>query len=48
MRRNMVDVDVKMKFTINKYSQVFNRVSPGYGALAEFILIHQYLGVPGE
>jgi hypothetical protein len=48
MGKNMVDVVVKIKFSNNKYSQVFNRVCPGYGALAEFIIIDQYVGVPGK
>jgi hypothetical protein len=38
----MVDVFMKMKFSINKYSQVFSTVGPGYGGLAKFIL-----GFPG-
>jgi hypothetical protein len=29
--KSMVDVVMKMKFRMNKYSQVFNRVGPGYG-----------------
>jgi hypothetical protein len=32
----MVDI-MKTKFCISKYSQVFNRVGPCYGGLAEFI-----------
>jgi hypothetical protein len=36
-----------MKFGINKYSQVFNRVGPGYGGLAKFIIIDQCVGFPG-
>jgi hypothetical protein len=44
----MVDVVIKMKFNINKYSQVFNRVGPGYGGLADLIIIDQYVGFPGE
>jgi hypothetical protein len=43
----MVDVVVKIKFTVNKYSQAFNRVSPVYGGMAEFIIIDQYVHVPG-
>jgi hypothetical protein len=48
MRKNMVDVVIKMKFNINKYSEVFNRVGPGYGGLAKFIIIDQYVCFPGE
>jgi hypothetical protein len=47
MRKNMVDV-MKMMFSINKYSQVFNRVGPGYGGLEKFIIIDQYFGFPGD
>jgi hypothetical protein len=42
----MVDV-IKIKFSI-KYSQVFTRVGPGYGGLAQFINIGQYVGFAGE
>jgi hypothetical protein len=37
-----------MKFRINKYSQVFNRVGPRYEGLAKFIIVGQYFGFPGE
>jgi hypothetical protein len=37
---------MKKKFKINKYSQVFNRVSLGYGGLAKFIIIDHYFGFP--
>jgi hypothetical protein len=48
MRKNMVDVIMKLKFRIKKYSQVFNRIGPGYGGLTKFVIIDQYVGVPGE
>jgi hypothetical protein len=48
MRNNMVDVVMKMKFSINKYSQVFNIVGPVYGVMTNFIIIEQYVGFPGE
>jgi hypothetical protein len=48
MRKNMADVVVKMKFSINKHSQVFYRVGPCYGEWAKFIIIDQYAGFPGE
>jgi hypothetical protein len=44
----MVHMVMKIKFGINKYSQVFNRVGPSYGGLSEFIIIDQYFGLPGE
>jgi hypothetical protein len=44
----MVNVDMKTKFSINKYSQVFNRVGPGYGGLEKLIIIVEYVGFPGE
>jgi hypothetical protein len=47
MRRDIVDVDMKIKFSVNKYSQVFIRVGPGYGGLAKFIIIDQSVGFPG-
>jgi hypothetical protein len=39
---------MKMKFSINKYSRVFNRASPGYGGLEKFIILDQYVDLPGE
>jgi hypothetical protein len=48
MRKNMVDMVMKMKFRIKKYSHVFNRIGPGYGGLTKFIIIDQYVGFPGE
>jgi hypothetical protein len=44
----MVDMDMKMKFSINKYSQLFNRVGPGYRGVAEFIIVDQYVGFLGK
>lgn len=44
----MVGVVMKMKFSVNKYSQVLNRVRPGYGGFVEFIISDQYVGFPGE
>jgi hypothetical protein len=44
----MVDMVTKMKFRISKYSQVFNRVGLGYGGLAKFIIVYQYIGFPAE
>jgi hypothetical protein len=35
----MVDVGMKIKFRIEKYSQVSNGVGPGYGGLTKFIII---------
>jgi hypothetical protein len=37
----MVDVAMKMKFRIEKYSQVSNGVGPGYGGLTKFIIVDQ-------
>jgi hypothetical protein len=48
MRKNMVDVVVKMKFIINQYSQHFNKVGPVYGGLEKCIIIDQCVGFPGE
>jgi hypothetical protein len=48
MWKNMVDAIMKMKFRINKYSQVVNRVGSDYGGFAQFIVIDQYAGFPGE
>jgi hypothetical protein len=48
MRKNMVDMAMKIKFIIVKYSQVFNRVGPGYGGLVKFKIVGQYVGFPGE
>jgi hypothetical protein len=39
---------MEMKFIINKYSQVFYRVSPAYGRLANFIIVDWYVGFPEE
>jgi hypothetical protein len=44
----MFDVVMEMKHGINKYSEVFYRVCPGYGGLSKFIIIEQYVGFPGE
>jgi hypothetical protein len=44
----MVDVVMKMKFSINKYSQIFNRVDPCYRRLTKCIILDQYFGFPGE
>jgi hypothetical protein len=44
----MVDVVMEMKFSINKYSQVINRVGTGYAGLANFMIINQYAAFPGE
>jgi hypothetical protein len=48
MRKNMVDVFMRMKFRIKKYYQVFNRIGLGYGGLTKFIIIDQNVGFPGE
>jgi hypothetical protein len=48
MRNNMIDIVLKMKFSINKYSQVFNRVCQVYGGFEKIVIIHQYVGFPGE
>jgi hypothetical protein len=37
----MVHVRMKMKFRVEKDSQVSNGVGPGYGGLTEFIIIDQ-------
>jgi hypothetical protein len=39
----MVDMVMKMKFIIVKYSQIFNRVGPGYGGLVKFTIVDQYV-----
>jgi hypothetical protein len=44
----MVDVVIKMKISINKYSQVFNRVVSGYGEMTKFIIIDQRGSSPRE
>jgi hypothetical protein len=44
----MVDMVMKVKFRIKKYSQVFNRIGPGYGGLTKFIIIDQCVGFHGE
>jgi hypothetical protein len=44
----MVDMGMEMKFSFNKYSQALYTVGPGYGGMANFIIIHQYVGFPGE
>jgi hypothetical protein len=48
MRKNMVDVVMKLKFRIGKCSQVFNIIGSGYRGLTKFIIIDQYVGFPGE
>jgi hypothetical protein len=48
MRKNVVDVVMKMKFIVVKYFQVFNRVGPGYCELVKFTIIDQHVGFPGE
>jgi hypothetical protein len=37
MRKNMVDVVVKMKFRIGRYYKVCNRIGPGYAGLMKFL-----------
>jgi hypothetical protein len=37
-----------MKFSVNKHSQVFYRIGPGYGRLTKFITVDQNVGVSGE
>jgi hypothetical protein len=44
----MVDVDMKMEFSVRKYFHVYSRVGPAYGDLAKFIIIDKYVGFPGE
>jgi hypothetical protein len=44
----MVAMVTKMKFSVNKYSHVFNRFCAGYEGLAKLIIIDQYVGFPGE
>jgi hypothetical protein len=39
---------MEMKFSINKYSQVFCKAGLGYRGLAKFIIIDKYVGFPGE
>jgi hypothetical protein len=48
MRENVVNIVMEIKFSINKYSQVFYRVGLGYRGLAKFIIIDKYIGFPGE
>jgi hypothetical protein len=38
---------MEMKFIINKYSQVFYRVGPGYRELTKFLIV-KYFGFPRE
>jgi hypothetical protein len=42
VREDVVDMVMEMKFSINKYPQVF------YRGLATFIFINQYVDFPGE
>jgi hypothetical protein len=39
---------MKMKFSINNNSKLFNRVGPGYRVLRKYTIIDQYVGFPGE
>jgi hypothetical protein len=41
MRKYKIHMIMKIKLEIDKYSQVFNRVSTGYGGLKNFILADQ-------
>jgi hypothetical protein len=38
----MVEVVMKNKFSINKYSQVSNTVGLGYEGFVKFIIVDQY------
>jgi hypothetical protein len=42
MRKNVVDVDMKIKFRNNKYCQVSITI------VTKCIIIYQYVGFPGE
>jgi hypothetical protein len=44
MRKNMVDVVMKLKFRIKIYSQVYNIVGSDHGGLTKFIIINQKVG----
>jgi hypothetical protein len=44
----MLQVVLKMRSPISKYSPVFNRVGPGYGGFEKFVIVDQYVGFPGE
>jgi hypothetical protein len=48
MKEYIVDVVMEMEFNVNKYSQVFYRVGPGYRGLANFIIVDQNIGFPAE
>jgi hypothetical protein len=48
MRETIIDVVMEMEFNVNKYSQVFYSVGPGYRGLTKFIVVDQYVGFPGE
>jgi hypothetical protein len=48
MRENIVDMVMEMKFSINKYSQVFYRVGPGYRGLAKLMIVDLNVGFPGK
>jgi hypothetical protein len=48
MRENIIDVVMEMEFNVNKYSQVFYRVGPGFRGLSKFRVVDQYVGFPGE
>jgi hypothetical protein len=39
---------MEMWLSLNKYSQVFYSVGPGYRGLTKFIIVDQYVGFPGE
>jgi hypothetical protein len=39
---------MELKFSINKFSQVFYRLGPGCRGLTKFIIVDQYIGFPGE
>jgi hypothetical protein len=44
MRKEVVYMVMKMKFGINKYSEVFYSVGPVYRRLAKIVIVNQHVG----
>jgi hypothetical protein len=44
----MNDVVVKIKFSINRYPQIYNIAGSVYGQWAKFVITDQYAGFPRE
>jgi hypothetical protein len=48
MRKETIYVVMEMKFRINKYFEVFYRVSPVYRGLAKIVIVNEHVGFPRE